>query len=509
LSGLEQALKSQGWPYDAGFVCKGNDLLIRRFHSVIERRRNKTALHAIFARKTNAADHGSHDCVTQNTAFPGQAMYYFYCIGFAAMMITAPTLAATPYWVRIVDAETGRGVPLVELRTPNAVAFWTDSNGVAVIDDPAFQDHDVAFVIHSDGYEFPGKLMIGEDSGRILQVRPGFHDELKIRRLNIAERLYRITGADIYRDSVLAGLKAPIAQPILDGGVVGQDTNVAIPYQGKIFWCWGDTVGLAGWNFAVSGATSEPPGHGGLDPSVGVNLTYFIDSTGFNREMLPLIRPGPPELVWIEGLFTVPDEQGRERLLATYTRQAGLAPPSERGVAVFDDVSKQFRVLAQMPLMGGHISSHPFHVSVNGKDYWYLMPHQRVPNHWNAITNPASYESYTCLESGARFDKAKPRLDRRPTGELVCGWKRNTDWIGSDEERELIARGLMKKEEALFPLLDVDSGAETRASPSSIAWNAYRKKWIMLAEKTGTVYYSEADDPIGPWLWAKKILSHQ
>lgn len=140
--------------------------------------------------------------------------------------------------MHIVDAETGRGVPLVELRTPNAVAFWTDSNGVAVIDDPAFQDHDVAFVIHSDGYEFPGKLMIGEDSGRILQVRPGFHDELKIRRLNIAERLYRITGADIYRDSVLAGLKAPIAQPILDGGVVGQDTNVAIPYQGKIFWCW-------------------------------------------------------------------------------------------------------------------------------------------------------------------------------------------------------------------------------------------------------------------------------
>jgi hypothetical protein len=155
--------------------------------------------------------------------------------------------------------------------------------------------------------------------------------------------------------------------------------------------------------------------------------------------------------VWIEGLFTVRDEQGRERLLATYTRQPGLDPPSERGVAVFDDVTKQFRVLAQMPLIGGHIPSHPFRVTAQGKDYWYLIPHERVPNEWKAITNPMSYESYTCLESGARFDKAKPRLERRGTGELVYGWKPNTDWIGADEERELIARGLMKKRKLSFP----------------------------------------------------------
>src|SRR5690349_16670470 len=142
-------------------------------------------------------------------------MRWLHCIGFGVLMIAASCRRATPYWVRIVDADTGRGVPLVEFRTPNAVAFWTDSNGVAVIYDPAFQGHDVAFSIHSDGYEFPGKLMIGEDSGQILHVQPGAHDELKIRRLNIAERLYRITGADIYRDSMLAGLKSPIAQPIL------------------------------------------------------------------------------------------------------------------------------------------------------------------------------------------------------------------------------------------------------------------------------------------------------
>jgi hypothetical protein len=429
-------------------------------------------------------------------------MRYLYRIGFAVLTITASCWGATPYWVRVVDAETGRGVPLVELRTLNAVAFWTDSNGVAVIDDRVFEGHDVAFLIHSDGYEFTEKLL--EDSGKVLRVQPGNHDEVKIRRLNIAERLYRITGADIYRDSVLAGLKTPIVQPILNGGVIGQDTNIAIPYQGKIFWCWGDTNGTANLNFAVSCATSKLPSSGGLDPSVGVDLTYFTDSSGFTRPMLPLERPG---LVWIEGLFTARDQQGRERLLANYTRQPGLDPPSERGVAVFDDATQQFRVLAEMPLMGGHISSHPFRVTVHGKDYWYLLPHQRVPDEWKAITDRMSYESYTCLEPGARFGSARPRLERRPSGELVCGWKPNTDWIGANEERELIARGLLKKEEALFPLLDADSGAETGASPSSIAWNAYRKRWIMLAEKTGTVYYSEADEAIGPWRWAKKILS--
>src|SRR5262245_22907069 len=174
------------------------------------------------------------------------------------MMMTASSWGATPYWVRVVDAETGRGVPLVELRTLNAVEFWTDSNGVAIIDDPAFDNQDVAFMIRSDGYEFDEKLM--EGTGTILHVKSVYHKDLKIRRLNIAERLYRITGADIYRDSVLAGLKAPIAQPLLNARAIGQDTNIAVPYEGKIFWCWGDTVGTANLNFAVSCATSELPG---------------------------------------------------------------------------------------------------------------------------------------------------------------------------------------------------------------------------------------------------------
>ena len=138
-----------------------------------------------------------------------------------------------------------------------------------------------------------------------------------------------------------------------------------------------------------------------------------------------------------------------------------------------------------------------------------MSPHLRVPDEWKAITDPKSYESYTCLESGTRFDAKNPRLERGPSGELVWGWKPDTDPIDATEERDLIARGSMKAADALFPLLDPDSGSPTGASPSSITWNAYRGKWIMLAEKTGAVYYAESDDPVGPWRRARKIVSHK
>ncbi len=416
--------------------------------------------------------------------------------GILILLLTASASSAAPFWIRVTDDTNNRGVPLVQLSTPrDAIRFWTDSNGVAAIDDATLEGHDVTFTVKSPGYEFQQRIM-NEPAARV-HVEPGKHAELTIHRINIAERLYRITGADIYRDSVLAGLPVPIAQPLLNGGVTGQDTNISIPYQDKLFWCYGDTFGLAAAIFSVSCATSQLPGQGGLDPAVGVNLTYFTDAAGFSRKMLPLPRPG---LVWIEGLFTVQDEQGRERLVATYTRQPGVAPPTERGVAVFDDASGQFQVLAQLPPRRGHKSSHPALVTVGGVAYWYLFPHQRVRDDWKALADPKSWESFTCLQSGATFDARNVLLDRKPDGTLACGWKPDTDRIEANEERQLIARGLLKKEEAFFPPLD--------ATPSSVAWNAYKKKWILLSEHTGSVYYSEADQPIGPWTRAVKIVGH-
>ena len=107
--------------------------------------------------------------------------------------------------------------------------------------------------------------------GRALNVTEGGTAELKIKRINIAERLYRVTGAGIYRDSVLTGHPVPIQRPVLYGQVLGSDSVLTAIYQGKIYWFWGDTnrPGYPLGNFHVPGATSLLPQHGGLDPEVG------------------------------------------------------------------------------------------------------------------------------------------------------------------------------------------------------------------------------------------------
>lgn len=80
----------------------------------------------------------------------------------AAMSLLALTLAADPapqsghyFKITVVDEQTGRGVPLVELRTVNGIRLWTDSNGVAAFVEPGLMDQSVFFHIASHGYEFP------------------------------------------------------------------------------------------------------------------------------------------------------------------------------------------------------------------------------------------------------------------------------------------------------------------------------------------------------------------
>ena len=367
-------------------------------------------------------------------------------------LLFSAVAAERPFVVQVVDSVTGRGVPLVELRTVNQRAWYTDSNGIAAISDPWCMGRDVFFQIHSHGYTFEEKGVV-DGPGKKLRVEAGGRARLLIRRDNIAERLYRITGAGIYADSVEAGIAAPLKEPLLNGKVTGQDTAVAIPYRGRIYWFWGDTNGPANWNFNVAGATSDPKD----DPDRAVNLNYFVDASGFAKKMFPLDRPGP---VWIEGLMTVRDLAGRERLVATYTRVKDLSTMAERGIAVFDDDAKEFRVLAQFAGKRGHRSSHPVRVVEGDRAWWYLYPRYRVPDEWNAVQLEGAYEAYMCEPAGA-----------------PCEWKAGAPFK---------------------PLGDV----------GSMAWNEYRKKWVLISGARGDVNYSEADRPEGPWNCRTRIVQH-
>jgi hypothetical protein len=232
--------------------------------------------------------------------------------------------------IRVVDEQTGRGVPLVELKTTNDVRHVTDSNGLIAFLEPGLMDTEVFFHVASHGYEFP-KDGFGYRGVRLKPTASG-EATVKIKRINVAERLYRMTGGGIYRDTVLLGRKAPTSRPVINGLVLGQDSVQTCAYRGKMWWFWGDTNQPAYplGNFHMSGATSTltPDGDAGID------LAYFVNDKGFSRDMFPAKEEGP---IWADAFVVLPDETGRERMICHFVRVRGLEARLEQGLGIFND----------------------------------------------------------------------------------------------------------------------------------------------------------------------------
>ena len=94
--------------------------------------------------------------------------------------------------IRIVDAETKRGVPLVELETVNGVKFVTDNAGRIAFNEPGLLNRELFFTVRSHGYEVP-KDAFGFHGVRVTP-NVGKPIEIKVQRSNIAERQCRLTG---------------------------------------------------------------------------------------------------------------------------------------------------------------------------------------------------------------------------------------------------------------------------------------------------------------------------
>jgi hypothetical protein len=424
------------------------------------------------------------------------------------------------YQITVKDDQTGRGVPLVELRIVNDVRYYTDSNGIVALDDPELMGQKIYFQVTSPGYEYPADGF--GYHGITLLVTAGGKAVIKIHRSNIAERLYRLTGAGIYRDSVLVGHHVPIQHPLLDGLVMGQDTVFVTPYQHKLFWFFGDTErpSYPLGQFAISGATSLSRSQGGLDPSVGVNLSYWTDASGFSRPMIPIANaPGP---VWIGGLFTM-QNKGQEHLYAHYAEIHRDNTPSDSGLAVFDDAKAMFVPIAVYPKGDPlHPEGHPFRVHEGGQEYEYFgtqemgaFPLVRCMPDLAHIADYKTYEAFTCLAPGTRYNGTLTPLDRDASGHLIWAWKANTAALGEDEAAALVAAGKMKPQEVLTQLRDVETDSPVISHGGSVFWNSYRKRWILITTQAfgspsflGEVWFSEADTPVGPWVYARKIATH-
>jgi hypothetical protein len=414
--------------------------------------------------------------------------------------------------VQVVDEQTGRGVPLVELATTDAVRHYTDSNGLIALDEPGLEGREVWFTLRSHGYEAAADGF--GFRGVALEVRPGKRAQVKIRRVNIAERLYRITGEGIYRDTVLAGEKPPTEKPLLNARLFGCDSVQNAVYQGKLFWIWGDTSQDAYplGNFHSTGATSELPGKGGLDPAKGVNLRFFEDSKGFVKGLAPVPGDGP---TWLDGLVTVP-ENGRERLFAAYAKIKNMLEVYERGLVRFNDEKQQFEPVARFPLEAPLIPhGHAERRREGGTEYLYFgnpFPLTRVPAEASAISDLSRYEGYTCLLPGSTPEA--PKVERDAAGKLRYAWRREARPLTPELQETLIKKGVLRREEALSQITDPANGKPVVIHSGTVCWNAYRKRWVMIAvelggtSQVGEVWYSEADTAQGPWRAGRKIVTH-
>jgi len=406
------------------------------------------------------------------------------------------TQAPSPYFkVRVVDEATGRGVPLIELRTVSQARWITDSAGLIAFFEPGLMDREVFFHVSGPGYA------VDPDGfgyrGVVLRPKSGGQAVVKVKRTQIAERLCRLTGQGIYRDSVLLGEKVPIKEPALNGGVMGQDTAQAEVLDGKMMWFWGDTdrPGYPLGNFHTSGAVASLP-KGGADN--GIEYAYFTGPDGFVKPMVPSKKSLP---IWVSGLAVIGND-----LYAYYAQMKSLGEIESSGYLKWDGAKKQFAIVQTFDksrgwrFLDGHL------LKAGGYLYGNNPPNVRVKADARALFDPGAYEAFTCLDASGRVQRRDGKPDYR--------WQKDLPPITSEIESRLVAEGQLKLSEAHFLPADPD-GKPCVIANGSVQWNTFRKRYVaILGRKAGKdsflgeIVYAEADAPEGPYPKAVAIADH-
>ena len=440
---------------------------------------------------------------------------------------TAEELGKAQYFgIRVIDGDTQRGVPMVSLTTVDDVTYLTDNGGWIALQEPELAGKTVFFKVHSPGYEF-AKDGFGI-AGVRLTIEPSKASNITVKRTNIAERLYRITGRDLYLDSVRLQQPSPLRNPLGSGMVVGQDSIQPIQIGVELCWFWGDTNRLSYplGMFRTAGAVSKLPSNGGLDPSLGIDFEYFTNPDGFARAMIDV--PDEEGVVWIHGVCSVTDAKQQPQIVTQYSRRKGLEEPMEQGIALWNNQRKMFEVLDVIDLKESWriVRDHPIQRAIDGIDYLCFgnpFPISRVPATLEAVRDRSAYESFTCREelpdanpTQEQLHNAKPLRDA--SGQLVWRWSKSPP-VTQQDERRWVKNGLMKIEEARFLPRDADSTNRiVEVHAGTVHFNAFRNRWILIANEQawdksspsflGEVFYSESDSPQGPFIRAVRIATH-
>lgn len=443
---------------------------------------------------------------------------------FLALTALVPALSASssPYFrILVIDQETGRGIPAVRVQTINRGQYWTDNNGVVAFSEPDLLNQKVWFSVESHGYVFESNTF--GIQGVALDIQPGGQAVIAMRRVNLAQRLYRLTGSGMYRDSLLLGDKVP---PIPEPGkvpVLGQDGGDMTLFKGRYYWLWGDTA-IASFPlgiFQCTAAIADLPEKGGLDPDDGVILHYFRKEDGNIRSVLNLPFEGG-KADWYGRPRVARDKKGAEHFLTEYARVDASMAPQAQGLLEYSEKTGYFELLAQFPnhpsFIGGGGGSTVFRHTVKGKDFFYSpgpLPVVRYPAEYELQGDIDLREAFTCLKEENHDKPTQASLERDKSGKPRWSWKKNARPMSHPQMDKLVKAGLLKEEERWFSLHDIDTGKFVIPHQGSVYWNPYRGRWVSIFVQffgetiVGEVWYSEADTPQGPWVFAKKIITHK
>jgi hypothetical protein len=399
-----------------------------------------------------------------------------------------------PYALQMVDEASGRGIPGVLASTANGLNFVSDSNGWIVVNEVGLMKQRVHLSIRSPGYAFP-KDNFGI-AGLAFDMMPGATIEVKLVRSNIAERMYRLTGQGIYRDSTILGQDVPLPYPNTMNGLLRLQYPQVTTYQGKLFWLWSEasqTVHPLPITRGVA-ATSDLPDTTGLDPTQGVHFNFWIDSTNLPMAMLPDTEVG---LVQFDGLLSTADIMGAEHLVAHYRLLDSQGQCVEQGVAEFMADVRRFERISV--LSADYPWQFPQGQAVraktdDGEHFYFATPHctVRVPCSYESIITPGSYQALTWTEAMGKV-----------------GWQSVAPPMSRSDENRWRSKGVINDDESRLTPVDSALGTSLTLTSGSVSWNEFRKAWITIAgQSDGSVWYLEAGSISGPWQKAVQIATH-
>jgi hypothetical protein len=219
------------------------------------------------------------------------------------------------------------------------------------------------------------------------------------------------------------------------------------------------------------GATTDLKPLTSFEPPLKLPYEYFRNEKGKPRNVAEMPGPGP---TWLSGYASLPDLDRVHRLVATYVKIKGTLTAYECGLCVWDEASQNFKLHKKLWTLSDAEPKQP------------LAP-EGHPVLWK------DDDSAEWLLVGDPF----PRLKFKPT---FAAWEDPAQWQALEPQKEVPT---------------AEGGEPVTPHRGSIAWNAYRKRWVTVFTQMygkpsglGEIWYAEADSPFGPWENAVKVVTH-